>query len=83
MKIFTQPSVPESRIPLLETPLPPQQLPAALLQQLTQRLEERQWLEQQADLVMAQLKPRLEVLAQTAVRQALHDAWLQRHPETD
>lgn len=82
MKIFVEPTVPESRIPLLQQPLAAQQLPASLMEQLTQRLEQRRWLEQQADEVLTQLKPRLEVMAQMAVRQALRDAWQQRHPET-
>lgn len=82
MKIFTEPTVPESRIPLLQDPLAAQQVPACVLEQLTERLAQRRWLEQQADGVLDQLRPRLEVLAQTAVRQALRDAWLQRHPET-
>lgn len=81
MKIFVEPSVPESRIPLLQQPLAPTQLPESLLAQLTDRLEQREWLEHQADAVLVQLKPRLEVLAQTAVRQAMREAWLHRHPE--
>lgn len=82
MKIFTEPTVPESRIPLLQDPLAAQYVPDCVLEQLTERLAQRRWLEQQADGVLDQLRPRLEVLAQTAVRQALRDAWLQRHPET-
>lgn len=82
MKIFTEPTVPESQIPLLQDPLAAQQVPDCVLEQLTERLAQRRWLEQQADGVLDQLRPRLEVLAQTAVRQALRDAWLQRHPET-
>ena len=80
MKLWPLEGAEPAQIPLLQQALAPAQLPAELLQTLDQRLQERQALEQAAQTLEQQLQPRIEALAQQAVRVHLLEAWQQRYP---
>lgn len=79
MKIWEDTTINASQVPLLQEPLPPEQIPADVLQALDGRLQERAQLEITADVLMARLRPCIESMTAKAVRQELLDAWQQRH----
>lgn len=83
MKIWQATGMDASRVPLLQEPLPAEQLPATVLQALDVRLQERAQLESTADVLMARLRPSIESMTAEAVRQELRDAWQQRYPLED